>query len=209
MKPAPAGTVAAGSALGAAVEPWRAQEPRRRRACPRASEPAAPPSRLLTPNILVRAQRSERAEDIPPRGRGKHLSLPLQRPPPLRAGTPLMRRLRLQPLVPPHPADGWGQSGRLRNYLFVVTGAQSYTVSAERITHYRQGKKKREKKAGGEDSRICVSISARPIAGRLFKGLLARPMRRGLICMWPGDRAGMPRHTGPAQRLRRDRSAPR
>lgn len=30
---------------------------------------------------------------------------------------------------------------------------------------------------------ICVNISGRPIRGRLFKGLPARPMRRGVICM--------------------------
>lgn len=35
----------------------------------------------------------------------------------------------------------------------------------------------------GGDSPLCVNISARPIAGRLFKGLPVWPMRRGLICM--------------------------
>lgn len=63
--------------------------------CPRASEPAAPPSRLLTPNILVRAECGERAENIPPRRRGEHLSPSSPPPPPLCAGAPAGRRPRL------------------------------------------------------------------------------------------------------------------
>lgn len=88
--------------------------------CPRASEPAAPPSRLLTPNILVRAECGERDQDIPPRGRGggEHLSPPPPPPPPLCAGAPAGRRPRLQRPCPA-PPHGRARGGRgAGNYLF-------------------------------------------------------------------------------------------
>lgn len=143
--------------------------------CPRASEPAAPPSRLLTLNILVRAECGERAENIPPRGRGEHLSPPPPPPPPLCAGAPAGRRPRLQRPVPPHRTGGHGEGGGLGTTSSVVTGAQSYTPSEKNASHI-SGKKK----GRGGDSPVCVNAASRPIAGRPFKGLPVRPNEESL-----------------------------
>lgn len=137
--------------------------------CSRASEPAAPPSRLLTLNILVRTECGERAENIPPRRRGEHLSPPSPPPPPLCAGAPAGRRPRLQRPVPPHRTGGHGEGEGLGTTCSVVTCAQSYTASERNALHIR-GKKGR----GGRFS-VCVNAAARPIAGRPFKGLPVRP----------------------------------
>lgn len=90
--------------------------------CPRASEPAAPPSRLLTPNILVRAECGERAENIPPRGRGE---TPLPAVP--AAPSPLRRSPRGAAAVTaaPHPAPPHGRTRGGR-------GAGNYLICSNR-----------------------------------------------------------------------------
>lgn len=90
--------------------------------CPRASEPAAPPSRLLTPNILVRAECGERAENIPPRGRGE---TPLPAVP--AAPSPLRRSPRGAAAVTaaPYPAPPHGRTRGGR-------GAGNYLICSNR-----------------------------------------------------------------------------
>lgn len=87
-----------------------------RRACPRASEPPAPPRRLLTPNILVRAERAERTEDIPPRGRREGGNTSLLRstalsPSPSAPGRPRCGGRDCSLPSRPHRAGGGGRAG--------------------------------------------------------------------------------------------------